>query len=164
MADKKLYRSRKNRMIAGVASGIGEYLNIDPTVIRLLFLLLLFGGGSGLILYIVLWIIIPEEPGAEDDRRTDRTAHDNRDQSDRNGGTSPAEDNIKKAAAAVEDALSGINRSNSDRLIGVLLLIIGGLFLIGNLMPALLDWGTYWPLVLVFIGLWLLISRQEGGK
>lgn len=57
---KRLYRSRKNRMICGVCGGIGEYLNVDPTVIRLLVLLLGFTG-TGLVAYIVVAVIMPEE-------------------------------------------------------------------------------------------------------
>ncbi|MCL2110471.1 PspC domain-containing protein [Microgenomates group bacterium] len=58
---KKLYRSNSNRMIAGVCGGIGEYFDIDPTIIRLGWVLLTFFGGSGLIAYIVCAIVIPKE-------------------------------------------------------------------------------------------------------
>jgi len=59
---KRIYRSRKNRIIAGVCGGIAEYLNIDPTIIRLLWVLFSLLHGVGIILYIVAAIIIPEEP------------------------------------------------------------------------------------------------------
>ena len=60
---KKLYRSRKNQIFAGVCGGIGEYFDIDPVIIRLLWVLLTFAGmGFGILLYIVAWIIIPLEP------------------------------------------------------------------------------------------------------
>jgi phage shock protein C len=61
MSDKKLMRS-EDRMIAGVAGGLAEYFDTDPTLIRILFVLLtLLGfGGLGIITYIVLWIIMPE--------------------------------------------------------------------------------------------------------
>ncbi|HHV24340.1 MAG: PspC domain-containing protein [Methanosarcina sp.] len=60
---KKLYRSRKNRIIAGVCGGIGEYFKIDPTLVRLLWLFVSIAGvGSGVVAYIIAWIIIPEEP------------------------------------------------------------------------------------------------------
>lgn len=59
---KKLLRSKKNRVIAGVCGGIGEYLGIDPTVIRLLWVLFTFlSVGAGLIAYIIAWILIPEK-------------------------------------------------------------------------------------------------------
>lgn len=60
---KKLYRSKKNRVISGVCGGIGGYFEIDPTLVRLLWLLIsIMGAGSGVVAYIVAWIIIPEEP------------------------------------------------------------------------------------------------------
>jgi len=60
--NKRLYRSRTERQIAGVCGGLGNYLGIDPTVMRLLFILgLVFVGGT-LLAYIVLAIVIPEEP------------------------------------------------------------------------------------------------------
>lgn len=61
---KRLYRSRNERMIAGVCGGLGEYLNTDPTVIRILFILLaiLGAGFGGIFLYLAMWLIVPEEP------------------------------------------------------------------------------------------------------
>ena len=57
---KKLYRSDKG-MIAGVCAGIGEYFNVDPTIIRIAWVLgTLFSMGLGIIAYIIFWIIIPE--------------------------------------------------------------------------------------------------------
>jgi phage shock protein C len=61
---KRLYRSRSEEMIAGVCGGLAEYLNVDPTVIRLVFLLLFFAGGGGLFIYLILWVIMPLEPVA----------------------------------------------------------------------------------------------------
>ncbi|MFI5322405.1 MAG: PspC domain-containing protein [Thermodesulfobacteriota bacterium] len=63
MADnvKKLYRSRKERMIAGICGGLGEMFSIDPTIIRLIFALIaIFTLGTAVIVYILGWIIIPE--------------------------------------------------------------------------------------------------------
>ena len=59
---KRLYRSREERMISGVCGGIAEYFEMDPTIIRLIFVLLAMAGGPGLIAYIILAIIIPEKP------------------------------------------------------------------------------------------------------
>jgi phage shock protein C len=61
---KKLTRSRKDRKIAGVCGGLGEYLGIDSTLVRLIWLLLIFFGGTGVLAYIIAWIIMPEEPAA----------------------------------------------------------------------------------------------------
>ncbi len=60
---KQLTRSSTNRMLAGICAGIGEYANIDPTVIRLVTVLLLFLTGPGVVIaYIIMAIIIPEAP------------------------------------------------------------------------------------------------------
>lgn len=59
---KRLYRSRKDRMIAGVCGGLGQYFGMDPVWVRLLFVLFLFLGGSAFLLYIIMWLIVPNAP------------------------------------------------------------------------------------------------------
>lgn len=62
MSGKRLYRSRDDRMIAGVCGGLGEYFSIDPTIVRLILLFLMLWGGGGVLVYILAWIVIPEQP------------------------------------------------------------------------------------------------------
>ncbi|MCI7179209.1 MAG: PspC domain-containing protein [Schaedlerella sp.] len=60
---KKLYRSRSNRMLCGVCGGVGEYFNIDATLVRLgMVLLSVFSLGTGLIAYFAASVIVPDEP------------------------------------------------------------------------------------------------------
>ena len=59
---KKLYKSITDRKLCGVCAGIANYLNIDPTVVRLLWALITFLGGAGVIAYIVCALVIPDEP------------------------------------------------------------------------------------------------------
>lgn len=59
MSDKKLYRSDTNKVFCGVCGGIGEYLNVDPTVVRLLWIIFVFMGGSGFLAYIVAALVMP---------------------------------------------------------------------------------------------------------
>jgi phage shock protein C len=59
---KRLYRSRDNSMIAGVCGGLGEYFDMDPTFIRLLWIVFTLAGGSGILAYIIAWIVIPQHP------------------------------------------------------------------------------------------------------
>ena len=61
MEQKRLFKSRDNRMVCGVCGGVGEYFNVDPTLIRLVWVLASLFGGSGLLAYIIAAIIIPEE-------------------------------------------------------------------------------------------------------
>lgn len=62
---KPLSRSRTNRKIAGVCAGFAEYLDLDPTLVRILWLMLVIFGGCGLLAYIIAWIIMPEETLAQ---------------------------------------------------------------------------------------------------
>ena len=59
---KRLYRSKNDKMIAGVCGGLAEYFSIDPVIVRLIFVALLLGAGSGFLAYLVLWIAVPEAP------------------------------------------------------------------------------------------------------
>ena len=60
--EKKLYKSRYNRKIAGVCGGFAEYLNIDPTIVRLITVFLMLGWGSGLLIYIIAALIMDDNP------------------------------------------------------------------------------------------------------
>ena len=62
MQPKRLYRSGKERVLGGICGGIAEYFNVDPTIIRLLWILFVFGFGAGILAYIIAWIIIPRNP------------------------------------------------------------------------------------------------------
>ena len=59
---RRLYRSRNDRMISGVAGGLADYLNVDATIVRLLFVFFALAGGPGLLVYIVMLLVVPEEP------------------------------------------------------------------------------------------------------
>jgi phage shock protein C len=61
-ANKRLYRSRDDRVLAGVCGGLGTYLGVDPTLVRIIAVLSLFLPGPQLLAYLVAWIIVPEEP------------------------------------------------------------------------------------------------------
>lgn len=67
--EKKLKRSKKDHWIGGVCGGIGEYFDIDPTIVRAIWLLLTFGAGFGFGLYLLLWLIMPGDEGEEEWKR-----------------------------------------------------------------------------------------------
>jgi phage shock protein C len=62
MAEKKLMRSTTDKMVAGVCGGLAEYFDIDPTLVRALFVIVTLLGGSGILIYIILWLVMPEAP------------------------------------------------------------------------------------------------------
>lgn len=59
---KRLRRSRRERMIAGVCGGLANYFNIDPTWMRLIFIIFLFLGGSAILVYLIMWLVVPLDP------------------------------------------------------------------------------------------------------
>jgi len=61
MEPKRLFRSRKDRILGGVCGGLGNYLNVDPVLVRVVWAILFFAAGVGFLAYILAWIIIPEE-------------------------------------------------------------------------------------------------------
>lgn len=125
---KRLYRSVDDNVIAGVCGGIGEYLNIDPTLVRVIFALLAIIGGGGFILYLILWLVIPYPPGTEE--------KDN-------------DDPEKKPVA---------RGGGARFFIGVVLLLIGFLTLFNQLNPLpWFRWDLFWPIILVIAGTVVLL-------
>jgi phage shock protein C len=60
--EKRLYRSRNDRTVAGVCAGIAEYYGWDPTMVRVAWVILTLLGGSGILLYLIMWLVMPEAP------------------------------------------------------------------------------------------------------
>jgi phage shock protein C len=58
---KRLYRNTQEKKIAGICSGLGDYFDIDPVIIRLIFLFALLCGGTGILIYIIAWFIVPKQ-------------------------------------------------------------------------------------------------------
>ena len=100
---EKLFRSRRTRVIAGVAGGLAQYFNIDPVIIRILFVVLTVMHGMGPVIYIILWIAVPEEPFAKAyGINTDDTAAPE--------GTEPKFDNLNMDSVPLEPKKTGNGR------------------------------------------------------
>ena len=69
MQGKRLYRSRSNRVVAGVAGGLGEAFNVDPVIVRLVFVVLGLMNGFGVLLYLAMWLLVPNENSTAVDAR-----------------------------------------------------------------------------------------------
>ena len=161
MADR-LYRSRDDRVLAGVAGGVAEMLDADPSIIRIAWALLTFlTGGLALVVYIVMAIVVPERPdrieGAPSAAPTGATA-----------GGAPAPDGswvapdgsyVPLAAGPPADRArprgSG-NRGGGGLVAGILLILIGGFLLVRQLVPSI-DLGFWWPTVAIGLGIVLVV-------
>lgn len=60
--DKRLYRSRDDKMIAGVCGGIAEYFGIDPVIVRVILVVITLMGGAGVLAYLIMWAVVPLAP------------------------------------------------------------------------------------------------------
>jgi phage shock protein C len=154
---KKLYRSRSDRLIAGVCGGLGEYLNIDPVWLRLFFLLLLFAWGIGFWAYIVLWLIVPQE-GREMTTPGDTVQANLQDIADR------AREFGQSIQLGFQDdeSASGAAPRTGPLVVGVILILLGGFLLLNQLnVFSWLRWDLMFSLLIIFVGGALLISHLK---
>ncbi|NJD76429.1 MAG: PspC domain-containing protein [Candidatus Methanoperedens sp.] len=162
MVKARLTKSRTDKVIDGVCGGIAEYFNIDPVIVRLVFVIFLFMNGLGILLYIILAIIMPK------DDRADQLPGEAIQENVQEMGERLKEAGEKFGSTLSEKSEQGVARH--ARWLGVLLILLGLYFLLNNL--NMLRWfhnifwwfdtDVFWPLVLILIGAWLLISRLRG--
>lgn len=152
MGSKRLTRSAKNRVIAGVCGGLGDYLGIDAGLVRIFFVLLGIGRGFGVLIYLLLWLLIPRED-METAAATEATIRAGADEiAERARG---AGSEFRKAWAQDSQPLMVA--------IGVGLIILGGLALLETLHIAWLWWlsfDTLWPVLLIVAGLIIILRRR----
>ncbi|NTV31098.1 PspC domain-containing protein [candidate division WWE3 bacterium] len=153
--ESKLYRSRTNRIIAGVASGLAQYFNIDPILVRLFFVAAMFGGGSGFWIYIILWIIVPEEPYVLPQENKNQT------QTDAEVTAPTTTDTSTTSTTSTEVVRPTLIKNPSDRGngFGLILIIVGLLFLAQNTIPNF-HIGQLWPIILIAIGLSFILNSN----
>jgi phage shock protein C len=173
MTSNRLYRSRIDRTIAGVCGGLAKYFDIDPTIVRVLFVVSIFIGGGGIIAYIILWIVVPEEQiifqSAAQDSQTHQSdsgseesnSNANQDSSkfDSTGFNSEINNKVNEAANEINKILDEA-RSNKKVLGATILILLGVLFLLDNLLPHF-DFGDYWPVILIVIGVGIIIKATR---
>jgi phage shock protein C len=130
--ERRLYRSRRHRIVAGVAGGLGQYLGIDPVYVRLFFIVLALATGWGVLLYLILCIVVPETKALDDEAE--------------------AAGDYRRLDARERNLLFG------GTLIALGLLLLArelGLFWWLGLQ-------RFWPLLLIAAGIVLLFNRTRG--
>jgi phage shock protein C len=168
----RLYRSREDRMLAGVAAGVAESLDADPSIVRVAWVILTFlTGGLALVVYIVMAIVVPEAAGR---------GHPSSEPW--NAGAAPAasagpaatniptsdSDATTTGFAPPGGAGSPFKRASVDPgrgglVAGLVLIVIGGFFLIREFLPWF-DWRLWWPLGLIGLGVLLLVFALRPGR
>lgn len=130
----RLCRSNTDKVIGGVSGGLADYLSIDVVIVRVLFVLLVLFGGSGVLVYIILWIAIPAQTISY------KVKEDNSD--------------IETISDIEADSVTN-KQSNTALGAGIVLIIVGLLFLADRLVPFynLID---FWPLILIIVGVMII--------
>ena len=142
--NKRLERSRTNRVIAGVCAGLADYFKIDIALMRVLFVVATICGSFGFWMYVILWIVVPEEnilgPGSSNQQSygdtIDITPNDEKDD--------------KKSV-------------NGAMIASLILIFIGLVALIDNFTPIAWVW-KLWPVPLIIIGVVLLINSTKNNS
>lgn len=135
----KLYRSRRVRVFGGIAGGLAQYFNLDPILVRVLFVVITILHGFGILLYIILWIVVPEEPFevAYKVKTDDQTAGEQSGQTDSMNfdGTQPIPQ----------------KQSSGKIVLGIILIVIGLIFFADRIIPSF-DLRDVLPIAFVLIG------------
>lgn len=144
--EKKLYRLRNDRVLAGVSSGLARHFKTDPVLIRVLFIALALAGGGGVLAYIIMWAIVPEEPYQF-----------------QSFGDSTAANEATESNASVTNDSYGNDTKQGGIIAGGVLILLGTLFLAEEFLPSF-DFSKFWPLILIGIGILLLVNSKNKSK
>lgn len=161
---KRLYRSRTDRMLFGVAGGFAEYLDMDPAFVRIIWALLILAGGAGFLLYIVAAIVIPEAPygyvpGAPRAPGVAAAAGAPAG-AEPVPGDAPDPNATPGQSAWVSDASHHRRDGNGALVLGGLLVVVGGWFIVRDLLPGFDD-RFVGPGFLIVVGLVLVLGAMR---
>jgi phage shock protein C len=158
LMNRRLYRSRTDTILGGVAAGLASYLNTDPALVRIAWAILVpLTGGAALIAYIVGWIVVPEEPRGMPVAPPSATAAPGE-------ALDPADPNAPATAVDAGSTWTAPEPVRSDGragvVVGIGLVLIGLWFLVREYLPEF-NWNLVWPVVIVVIGLFLLFNASR---
>ncbi len=164
----RLHKSKTEHLIFGVCGGLAEYFNIDPVLVRLAFVLLVFASGVGILAYIILAIIMPKEETVAT-KQTDIV---------RENLQSIRQDTVE-VTQQIKDTVSGTSSSPQESApqaktaapsheerrrssLALILIVVGIVLFLANLgLFWWLEWGKYWPLLLVLLGIAIIAIRSR---
>ncbi|HUD20567.1 MAG TPA: PspC domain-containing protein [Candidatus Saccharimonadales bacterium] len=145
---KKLYRSETDRVIAGVCGGLGDFFEVDSTIVRIIFILLALGG-VGVVLYLILMFVIPTQSTKGADER----------EKIKNNAEAMAEE-VKRHAKTWGDRTH--SHSETRVWLGIALMALGVLWLLQafNIIVGFNFW-RLWPILLIVVGLTIIGRRHN---
>ncbi len=149
---ERLYKSTSDRMLSGVSGGLAEYLDVDSTLVRIAWVIVaIMSAGVGLLAYIALVIIVPT-------RFSPPSSEPSEEQAQFDGETSAD----RESPPAFERNHAESHKRRRSLVIGFVLVVIGGMALGYNFdLFEWLDWGKFWPALLILLGVLLIARRFE---
>ena len=140
-----LYRSTNDQVIGGVSAGIADYLNTDPTIIRILFVAVALFGGGGVLIYAILWIVLPQ-------RETPLF-----NQSKNINNMEKIDDNQDPNKNFDPQKQWNHPKNDGSLIAGIILITLGLIFLADRFLPRI-DFGDLWPVILLVAGIVMIKS------
>jgi len=158
--EKRLYRSRSDRMLWGVCGGLAKYFDMDPTIVRVLAVLLIFANGLGILAYIIMAIVVPLEGSKVATPK--ETMKENVEEMKETASELGREARSTFVEEEVESEAVDKVRHRRRNILGILIIVLGLLFLLGSFdFFWWFSWGNLWPLILVAVGLLIIFSTRR---
>ena len=146
---ERLYRSRDDRMLAGVAGGVAEILDADPSLVRIVWAVLAFlTGGIAILVYVVMAIVVPEAPAGWSARAAGTPGAPG---SSGPPGGQDATPSWRRGEGRRARRGSSMDASRAGLVGGLVLVVVGSVFLIREVVPWF-DWDLWWPIGLIALG------------
>ena len=155
--EKRLYRSRTDRVLWGVCGGLAKYFDIDPTIVRVIAVLLIFADGLGILAYIIMAIIVPREGSKV---ATPREAVKENIE-DMKASASQVGSEIRSTFERKESEAGDVDRIHQRRrtFLGIIIFVVGIVLLLGTLgLFWWFHWGIFLAAVILIIGLFIILS------
>jgi phage shock protein PspC (stress-responsive transcriptional regulator) len=155
--EKRLYRSRTDRVLWGVCGGLAKYFDIDPTIVRVIAVLLIFADGLGILAYIIMAIIVPLEGSKVATPREvlKENIEDIKESASQVGGE--LRSTFGKKEGEAEDVYGIHHRRRT--FLGIVIVVIGIVLLLGTLgLFWWFHWGIFVAAVILIIGLFIILS------
>lgn len=143
MKSKKLVRIEKDKIVAGVCTGLGAYFDVDAVLVRIIFVILTLAGGAGILLYLGMVMVIPMDAGDD--------------------GILDGDEMLKESAPKkdpVQDFTNTYLQGDTSKLFAVILIAIGVFYFLSSAgLFAIFDLGRIWPIILIIVGIAILIRK-----
>lgn len=178
---KKLYRSKTDRIIAGVAGGLAEYFNVDSVLIRIIFVALTLVHGLGILIYIVFLFIVPNEQGSDVvakiaslssglKKSEEKLAGKIKEWTKSSEAKKTADDVPNKDVSEKSKKLADKRAKDSGegwfkdkkRVVGLAIVIVGVVSLLNSLFDvSWFRWNIFWPTALIIVGFYLTLRKTN---